>query len=84
MKADGPRVRIEELRLRGFRAFENARLTLDDLTVLVGRNGAGKSTILDAFEFVREALSDSLENALERRGGFCPSCIGERGRLRSG
>ena len=30
------RVRIEELRLVGFRAFENARLTLDDMTVLVG------------------------------------------------
>ncbi len=70
MKAEGPRVRIEELRLRGFRAFENARLTLDDLTVLVGRNGAGKSTILDAFDFMREALSDSLENAVERRGGI--------------
>jgi predicted ATPase len=70
MKAEGPRVRIEELRLAGFRAFENARLTLDDLTVLVGRNGAGKSTIVDAFEFLREVLTDSLENAVERRGGI--------------
>lgn len=70
MKVEAPRVRIEELRLSGFRAFENARLTLDDLTVLVGRNGSGKSTIIDAFEFLREALTDSLENALERRGGI--------------
>lgn len=64
------RVRIEELRLVGFRAFEDARLSLDEMTVLVGRNGAGKSTLLDAFEFLREALTDSLENALERRGGI--------------
>lgn len=70
MATEHAQVRIEELRLAGFRAFENARLTLDDLTVLVGRNGAGKSTILDAFEFLREALTDSLENALERRGGI--------------
>jgi predicted ATPase len=70
MKTEGARVRIEELRLRGFRAFEDARLRLDDLTVLVGRNGAGKSTLIDAFEFIREALTDSLENALERRGGI--------------
>lgn len=64
------RVHIEELRLSGYRAFENARLQLDDLTVLVGRNGAGKSTLIDALEFVRDALTDSLANALERRGGI--------------
>jgi len=64
------RVHIEELRLSGYRAFENACLQLDDLTVLVGRNGAGKSTLIDALEFVRDALTDSLANALERRGGI--------------
>lgn len=68
--SDSARVHIEELRLSGYRAFENARLQLDDLTVLVGRNGAGKSTLIDALEFVRDALSDSLANALERRGGI--------------
>ncbi|HYO68266.1 MAG TPA: AAA family ATPase [Archangium sp.] len=68
--SDSARVHIEELRLSGYRVFENARLQLDDLTVLVGRNGAGKSTLIDALEFVRDALSDSLANALERRGGI--------------
>lgn len=68
--SDSTRVHIEELRISGYRAFENARLRLDDLTVLVGRNGAGKSTLIDALEFVRDALSDSLANALERRGGI--------------
>ncbi|WNG22809.1 AAA family ATPase [Cystobacter fuscus] len=68
--SDPARVHIEELRVSGYRAFENARLRFDDLTVLVGRNGAGKSTLLDALEFVRDALSDSLVNALERRGGI--------------
>lgn len=70
-------IRILELRLAGFRAFESVRLRLDDLTVLVGRNGAGKSTIIDALEFIRDALTDSLENALTRRGGL--SAILHRG-----
>jgi predicted ATPase len=70
MNRSSPRAYIEELRLSGFRAFENARLRLDDLTVLVGHNGSGKSTLLDALEFVRDALSDSMENALDRRGGL--------------
>ena len=61
---------IQEIRLQNFRAFERARLSLDELTFLVGRNGAGKSSILDAVEFMREAVTDSLPNALDRRGGF--------------
>lgn len=63
-------VTVEEIRLKNFRAFENARLALSDLTFLVGRNGAGKSSLLDAFDLLRESVSDSLENALDRRGGF--------------
>ncbi len=63
-------VTVEEIRLRGFRAFENARLVFSDVTYLVGRNGAGKSSILDAMDLLRESVSDSLENALERRGGL--------------
>ncbi len=67
-------VTVEELRLRDFRAFTNARLTLSDLTFLVGRNGAGKSSILESVELLREAVTDNLENALDRRGGLSKIC----------
>lgn len=63
-------VTVEELRLLNFRAFGRARLRFSDLTFLVGRNGAGKSSILDAVELLREAVTDNLENALDRRGGI--------------
>ncbi len=66
------RPRIRELRLRRFRAFENARLILDDFTVIVGRNGSGKTTLMDAFAFIRDAVTDSVSTALERRGGGRP------------
>ncbi|MBM4396617.1 MAG: AAA family ATPase [Deltaproteobacteria bacterium] len=61
--------RIEEMRLRHFRAFADARLRLDDLTVLVGRNGAGKTSLMLALDFLRDAVTDSLVSALARRGG---------------
>ncbi len=64
------RVTLKELRLRNYRAFADARLVLDDVTFLVGRNGAGKSTVMDAFSFVSEAVTDSLGTSLERRGNF--------------
>lgn len=70
MSSAAPKVRIEEIRLENFRAFDNARLTLADLTFLVGENGAGKSSLLDAVEFMREAVTDNLPNALDRREGL--------------
>ena len=63
-------VRINELRLRHYRAFSDARLLLDDITFLVGRNGAGKSTLMDGLSFLSEAVTDSLSIALERRGNL--------------
>lgn len=61
---------IKELRLRNYRSFRDARLPLSDLTFLVGRNASGKSSLLDALDFIREALTDSLPIAIERRGGM--------------
>lgn len=64
------RFTFRELRMRHFRAFENARLPLDGMTVLLGRNGAGKTSIMLGLEFLREAVVDSLPNAIARRGGL--------------
>jgi DNA repair exonuclease SbcCD ATPase subunit len=42
-------VKLIELRLRNFRCFrDETSIGFDDLTALVGRNDAGKSTIMDA------------------------------------
>lgn len=63
--------RIVELRLRNYRGFRDAKVTFEpDLTILVGHNGSGKSTILDAFEFIHELHDHGLRVALDRRGGF--------------
>ncbi len=42
-------MKIDKIRLINFRCFEEIEVSLDNrLTVLIARNGAGKSTILDA------------------------------------
>ena len=46
---------ITELRIEGLRTIEKLRLTLDGLTVLIGDNGTGKSSILEACEILRRA-----------------------------
>lgn len=41
-------VRVTEVRVSNFRSLNNIALELDDLTVLVGANNAGKTSFLDA------------------------------------
>lgn len=43
---------ITKLELRNFRGFEQESIDLDDITVFVGENNTGKSTIMDAIKFV--------------------------------
>jgi predicted ATPase len=44
--------RLTELRVSGLRSIGSLRLRLDGLTVLIGENGAGKSTIAEACELL--------------------------------
>jgi predicted ATPase len=45
-------------------------IPLGPLTVLVGRNGSGKSTFVDIFRFLRDSLNLGLDAAVTRRHGF--------------
>lgn len=62
--------KLVQLRLRNFKAYEDALLELGDLTVLIGQNGAGKSTLREALDFLRDALTEGLSNAVIMRGGL--------------
>ncbi|MFD2112733.1 AAA family ATPase [Thiorhodococcus fuscus] len=56
--------------LRNYKSIGNCDVRLQPLTYLVGANGSGKSNFLDALHLVRDALSSSLDNALNERGGL--------------
>lgn len=58
--------RIAELRLDSFKSYEDVRIAFEPLTILIGRNGSGKSNALDALEIVsRLARGDEVRDALE-------------------
>ena len=74
---------IEELRLESFKSFSGAKLPLRDLTLLIGRNGSGKSNAIDGLhvlsrlaegEDLREAIDGNRRDGSEVRGGVlgCP------------
>ncbi|MGY0196660.1 AAA family ATPase [Leptothrix sp. BB-4] len=56
--------------LRNYRSIGQCDVRLGALTYLVGANGSGKSNFIDAMHLVRDALTGSLEVALNERGGW--------------
>lgn len=45
-------MRISKIAIQNFRSFQSEIIELDDITVFVGENNTGKSTILDAIKYV--------------------------------
>ena len=52
---------ITRVEIKNYRSIAHADVTMKSLTVLVGRNGSGKSSFVDALKFVRDALQLGLE-----------------------
>lgn len=60
---------ISKIWARGFRSLDDFSLDLGPLTVLVGRNGSGKSNIVDILSFISDAFYLGVPTALNLRGG---------------
>jgi predicted ATPase len=61
---------VRRLRLRNYKSISICDVELGQLTLLVGRNGSGKSNFLDGLRFVADGLNQSLDHAIKSRGGI--------------
>jgi predicted ATPase len=73
---------IEGFRIKNFRTLKDVQLgklwnsgqinPLSPMTVVIGKNGVGKSSLFDAFGFLADCLKNGVEEAcdLQERGGF--------------
>lgn len=61
---------IREATIGKVPGFEKTGDPLTPLTVVIGKNGVGKSTLFDMFGFLSDALKNGVEEACESRGGF--------------
>ncbi len=63
--------RISEIRIQGIRSLEDVTLPLDGLKVLIGTNGSGKSSLIEACEILsRIPKTDFTDQLMGIHGGF--------------
>jgi predicted ATPase len=66
---------LTELRLTAFKSFRDQVLPIDPTTILIGRNGSGKSNVLDALDVLaRVAYAQDIKDALEPVRGGAAGC----------
>jgi predicted ATPase len=61
---------ITQLVLKRFRSIPSGVVTFDNPTILVGRNGSGKSNLVSAFSFLAEAMASPLQAVFDKAGGI--------------
>jgi predicted ATPase len=70
--------KIEGFKVRNYRALQNVQMgkfwneankaPLSPMTVVIGKNGVGKSSLFDAFGFLADCLKTGVEEACDARG----------------
>jgi predicted ATPase len=61
---------LRRVQIRGYKSIAFCDVTLEPLTILVGRNASGKSNFLDALAFVKDAMETNITEATKRHGGW--------------
>ncbi|HDR9074698.1 AAA family ATPase [Burkholderia vietnamiensis] len=63
-------MQIKRIEIENYRSLRHVVFEPNDLTVIVGANGSGKSNVASAFEFLSDVYSTGLEYAVLNKGGF--------------
>ena len=74
---------LRRVRIRGYKSIAFCDVRLMPLTILVGRNAAGKSNFLDALGFLRDGMEVGVIEAVKRRGSWSSAIclVSDTGRI---
>ncbi len=77
-------MRLREIQIRNFRSCSNTTVSLDPvLTVLVGENNSGKSSVVEAIRLALRPASGRMTRCFEKEDDICLSSPAEPIALRT-
>jgi predicted ATPase len=62
-------MKLANIKIKNFKSIKELDLSLNNLNILIGANGAGKSNFISFFKFLNFLLEDELKYYLEKYGG---------------
>ena len=62
--------RFQEISIKGFRRLADVKLELRPLSVMIGANGIGKTSMLDVLSLLASSAQGSLNSAISELGGL--------------
>ena len=67
MTPDTTALRLQSIHIRNFKAIVDSRtVKLGSLTVFIGHNGSGKSSLIEGLETYQSIVTDGLDSAMQR------------------
>lgn len=63
-------MKIKSLHIQNYKSLRDFKIYPDDLTVLIGANGSGKSNFASALDFLADIYESGLEYAVAKKGGY--------------
>lgn len=61
---------LKSVHIQHYKSLADVHIKINPITLLVGQNGSGKSNIIDALRFVKDAVTYGLDHAISDRGGI--------------
>lgn len=61
--------KLDRIQIEGFKSIRQLDLELNNLNILIGANGAGKSNFIEVFRLLREIVNKRLQFYVQQSGG---------------
>ncbi len=60
---------LQQIEVKGFKSIAELKLSLENINILIGANGAGKTNLISLFTFLSHLSQGKLRNYVETEGG---------------